>query len=352
MSEKPFNYGGQAVMEGIMMRGSKAMAVAVRHPKGHIVVHQEPLSKFMYDGWLTRAPFLRGLVLLWDSLGLGMRSLFFSSNIALEAEEFQEQRKEKTQQTGAEVALGENAPAEVVNVFEGPLAWGMALVSLGIGIGLFFLLPAFVTKLIENWLAIESTLVVNLIEGGIRLMLLIGYITAVGLIPDIARVFAYHGAEHKTIMAYEAGAELEPETVSTYSMYHPRCGTGFLLTVVVISVLLFSLFGRPSLIMRLASRLLLIPVVAGIAYEYIKFTARYQNLAIVRLLTKPNLWLQRLTTRTPDESMLEVGITALRFVLEAERGGEIQEPTVTIGLPETEVSREPEPTSTRPSPSA
>ncbi len=218
----------------------------------------------------------------------------------------------------------------------------MALVSLSFGIGLFFLLPAFVTKLIEGWLAIESALVGNLIEGGIRLLLLIGYIASVGLIPDIARVFAYHGAEHKTIMAYEAGADLKPSTVSTYSMYHPRCGTGFLLTVVVISILLFTLFGKLTLLMRLATRLLLIPVVAGIAYEYIKFTARHQDLAIIRMLTKPNLWLQRLTTRTPDESMLEVSITALRFVLEAEESGEIEEATVAIGLAETQESPLPE----------
>ena len=331
MSDKPFNYGGQAVMEGVMMRGSKAMAVAVRHPEGHIVVHREPLNKFMYNGWLTRAPFLRGLILLWDSLGLGMRSLFFSSNVAMEAEELQSRKKDQKESAGEAVETGESAPAEVANVFEGPLAWGMALVSLSFGVGLFFLLPAFVTGLIEGWLAIESALAGNLIEGAIRLLLLIGYMAAVGLIPDIARVFAYHGAEHKTIMAYEGGAELEPARVSHYSMYHPRCGTGFMLTVVVISILLFSLLGRPSLILRLASRIVLIPVVAGIAYEYIKFTAKYQHLALVRLLTKPNLWLQRLTTRTPDESMLEVSITALRFVLEAEQGGEIKEETVSIG---------------------
>ncbi len=312
-------------MEGVMMRGSKAMAVAVRHPKGHIVVHREPLNKFMYAGLLIRAPFLRGLVLLWDSLGLGMRSLFFSSNVAMEAEEFQKSApKEKP-------AAGESTPTEVENVFDGPLAWGMVAISLGFSITLFFLLPAFVTELIEEWLRIESALLGNLIEGSIRLSLLVGYLGVIGLVPDIARVFAYHGAEHKTIMAYEGGAELEPAVVSRYSMYHPRCGTGFLLTVVIISILFFSLLGPQTLLWRLVSRIVLIPVVSGIAYEYIKFTAKYQHLGIVRLITKPNLWLQRLTTRTPDFSMLEASITALRSVLEAEKSEEIQAETLSLG---------------------
>ena len=169
MDKKPFNYGGQAVMEGVMMRGSKAMAVAVRHPEGHIVIHREPLNKFMYAGWLIRAPFLRGLVLLWDSLGLGMRSLFFSSNVAMEAEEFQDKNETKEKP-----AAGESAPTEVENVFDGPLAWGMVAVSLTFSIALFFLLPAFVTELVEKWLSIESALLGNLIEGAIRLSLLIG----------------------------------------------------------------------------------------------------------------------------------------------------------------------------------
>jgi uncharacterized protein YqhQ len=326
MSEQRLNYGGQAVMEGVMMRGTKAMAVAVRHPDGHIVVHREPLSKFMYSGWVSRTPFLRGLTLLWDSLGLGVRSLLFSSNVVLEGEE---EMRAATVQVRPE--KGEIAPTEVQTVFEGPLAWGTMAVSFGLGIALFLLLPAFAAGLIERWLGVESALGANLIEGFIRLLLLIGYVWAVGRIPEIARVFAYHGAEHKTIMAYEGKAVLKPSTVISYSMYHPRCGTGFLLVVVIISVLVFSLLGRPPMLLRLASRLVLIPVVAGIAYEYLKFTARNQHLGLVRLMTAPNLWLQRLTTREPDESMIEVAITALRFVLEAEDGAEIRAETVSVG---------------------
>lgn len=310
-----------------MMRGSKAMAVAVRHPDGHLVVRREPLSKFLYDGWLSRTPFLRGLVLLWDALGLGMRSLLFSSNVALEAEALHGEKG--TGESRAADADGGETPA-----FEGPLAWGTVALSLGLGVGLFFLLPAFTADLIEQWLGIESPLLGNLVEGTIRLLLLIGYIWVIGFIPDIARVFAYHGAEHKTIMAYEGGAELEPDVVSGCTMYHPRCGTGFLLTVVVISILIFSLVGRPSLLIRLASRIALIPVVAGLAYEFIRYSGKHQHIALVRLVTKPNLWLQRLTTREPDETMLQTAITALRLVLEAERRGDVQPETMTVVQPQ------------------
>lgn len=329
MAKQKFNYGGQAVMEGVMMRGSKGMAVAVRHPDGHLVVHREPLNKFMYDGWLSRVPFLRGLSLLWDSLGLGVRSLLFSSNVAMEALE-NEGAADQAKADPPQPAGGGPVPTEVESVFEGPLAWGMMLFSFGLGIALFFLLPAFVSGLLEQWLQIESTLLGNLTEGLIRLSILIGYIWAVGRIPDIARVFAYHGAEHKTVMAHEAGADLTPEVVATHSKHHPRCGTGFLLTVVVISVLFFSLFGRPPLIWRLISRVVLIPVVAGVAYEYIRFTGKHQGVGLVRLISKPNLWLQRLTTREPDEGQLEVAITALRYVLEAEESGQVSAETFSL----------------------
>ena len=305
-----------------MMRGSKAMAVAVRHPQGHIIVHREPLSKFMYQGWISRTPILRGLTLLWDALGLGVRSLLFSSNVAIEAMEGSQ----------SEPASGETVAADVGNVFDGPLGWGMLLVSFGAGMALFFLLPAFLANLIENWLGIVSPLLGNVIEGGIRLLLLIGYIWLVGYLPDIARVFSYHGAEHKTIMAFESGAELEPGIVSGYSMYHPRCGTGLLLTVVLISILLFSLLGRPPLVMRLLSRIVLIPILAGISYEYLRFIARHQQNVLVRIATLPNLWLQRLTTRTPEPEMIEVAITALRYVLEGEEGGPVQAETVALGV--------------------
>jgi len=292
--EKSLNYGGQAVIEGVMMRGSYGFAVAVRDPEGRIVVHEEQITSALYNGFWARVPFVRGLGLLWDSLGLGMRALTFS----------------------ADVAMGEEAE------FSGPLAWGTIAVSLALGIGLFFLAPAAAADLLHQLTGAVSPLVGNLIEGLIRLVIVIGYIWLIGRIPDIQRVFQYHGAEHKTINAYEDGAPLTPESVTRYPLEHPRCGTGFLLVVVAVSILVFALFGRPPILIRLVSRVVLVPVIAGIAYEYIRFLARHMQNPIARILVKPQLWLQRLTTRPPTSDMLEVSIQALEHVLAAEQRAE------------------------------
>ncbi len=279
-----------------MMRGSRALAVAVRDPQGQIVVHTEPLDARIYGGKVARIPFLRGLTLLWDALGLGIKALMFSANVAL-AEEEQE----------------EEAPH---SVFEGPAQWGTVLLSLSLSILLFFLFPAFVGDVAVRWLRLEPAPVLsNVVEGVVRLLLLIGYIRAISLMPDIRRLFGYHGAEHKTINAYEAGAPLTPEQVSHFSLEHPRCGTAFLLTVVIISILVYTLLPPMSLPVRLLSRVLLLPLIAGIAYEFIRFTARHQGNPLIRLLTRPNLAMQRLTTREPEPEMLEVAILALQEVL-------------------------------------
>ena len=302
MSNTPtkFNYGGQAVIEGVMMRGSKALAVAVRNPKGEIIVHTEPLDSRIYGGRIARIPFLRGLTLLWDALGLGIKSLMFAADVAM-------------QEDGQP---GQPPP----KAFEGPAQWGTVLLSLSFAIGLFFLLPAFLANQIENWLQWQTfPILSNLLEGVIRLFLLVGYIWAIGQMADIKRLFGYHGAEHKTINAYEAGAELTPESVARFSLEHPRCGTAFLLTVVVISILLYSLFPPLPLALRLLSRLILLPVVAGIAYEFIRFTAKHQANPLIRFITRPNLALQRLTTREPDLDMLAVAITAFQHVLTFEQ---------------------------------
>jgi uncharacterized protein YqhQ len=289
---KRFDYGGQAVLEGVMMRGESACAVAVRTPEGLIRIHREPLNPTIYRSKLLKLPVLRGLRMLWDSLGLGMKALLWSADVAVGDE------KESVR-------------------FSGPLAWGTVAISLAFGIGLFFLLPAFLTGLIDR--AISSSLLSNLLEGLVRLVIIIGYMWLVGFMPDIRRVFGYHGAEHKTINAYEAGAELEPASVAQYSTAHTRCGTGFLLVVVVIFILLSTVFGSPPLLVRLLSRLVLIPVVAGIAYEWIKFSAHhYKTSAVIRILAAPGLALQKLTTRQPDYAMLEVAISALKAVLETQ----------------------------------
>jgi uncharacterized protein YqhQ len=273
-------YGGQAVIEGVMMRGARGMAVAVRAPNQSIVIHTQPVSA-LYRNRFSRIPFLRGLLGLWDALGLGYRSLLFSANVAADGEA----------------------------KFEGPAAWGTMAVSLAFAIGLFFLAPAGLAQLVEGWLGVSPWLG-SVVEGLVRLALVVGYIWAIGLMPDIRRLFGYHGAEHKTIHAFEAGVALNPAQVARFPLAHPRCGTAFLLTVVVFSILLFTVLGPLPLWARLLSRVLLVPVVAGLAYEYIRFTARHMGHPLVRLLVAPNLLLQRLTTREPDDSMLEVAIAA------------------------------------------
>ena len=296
MTEKKsdFSYGGQAVMEGVMMRGAHSMAVAVRKPDGDVILHTEDLNPHIYTGRIVKIPFLRALTSLWDVLVLGIRTLMFS----------------------AEVALDEEDDVE----FSGPVAWGTVAVSFALGIGLFFVVPLLLVGLIDRFIA--SSFLSNVIEGIIRMTMFIGYIWLIGRVPDIRRVFGYHGAEHKTINAYEAGAELTPDSVAQYSTRHYRCGTAFLLSVMVISILVFSLLGRPPMALRILSRIVLIPVVAGIAYEWIKFTARHRDNPIIRAVSAPNLALQGLTTREPDKSMLEVAIASLQRVLEGE-GGEL-----------------------------
>jgi uncharacterized protein YqhQ len=288
MEDKLITYGGQAVLEGVMMRGRRAVALAVRAPDGKIVVQTEPLGS-LYKSRIAKIPFLRGLIMLWDSLGLGMRYLTLSANI----------------QTGEEEKL------------EGPALYLTLGITLLVAVGIFFLAPAGVGWLSErylHWNAWGS----NLVEGVIRLLFLIGYIWAIGFMPDIRRVFAYHGAEHKTINAYEAGADLTPESVAKFSLQHPRCGTAFLLTLVVLSLLFFTVLGPLPLAWRLISRILMIPVLAGVAYEYLRWTANHLRSKFVRTMVAPNLALQSLTTREPDLGMLEVAITAFQTMRSAE----------------------------------
>jgi len=286
--EESFNYGGQALIEGVMMRGSRVMAVALRHPEGHITVEIEPLNKALYQGRLSRIPFLRGLVSLWDALGLGTKALMMS----------------------ADVAAGEEAS------LSGPIGWGAVGFGLLMGIGLFVAFPSFLVGLFNA--VIPSEWMSSVLEGGVRLILITGYIWAVGLMPDMRRVFAYHGAEHKTINAYEAGADLTVEDVRPFSTAHNRCGTAFLLTLTLVTILIFAPFGQPSLVWRLVTRLALLPVITGISYEFIRFSARFSEHPIMRALAAPNRALQKLTTREPDEGMLEVAIAALKAVLTQE----------------------------------
>jgi uncharacterized protein YqhQ len=280
MEEKLPTYGGQAVIEGVMMRGATSVAIAMRAPTKEIVVHTEELS-VIYRNKVLKLPFLRGVTALWDAMGLGMRALTMSANV----------------QTGEDEKL------------EGPALYLTIGIALAIGIGVFFLAPAVAGQLGENLLSVNSWWS-NLAEGVIRLALLIAYVWAIGKLPEIRRVFAYHGAEHKTINAFEAGADLTPESVARFPLEHSRCGTAFLLTLMLISVLVFSLLGPMPIALRLLSRVILLPVLAGLAYEYIRWTARNLKSPLVRWIIKPNLALQRLTTREPSLEMLEVSIAA------------------------------------------
>jgi uncharacterized protein YqhQ len=273
-------YGGQSVIEGVMMRGSHSVAIAMRAPNHEITIHKEPLG-VLYKNKIVKIPFLRGLVMLMDALILGTRALTISANT----------------QTGEEEKIP--TPFLILTI----------VTSLAIGVGLFFLAPAALGQLSEQTIKINSWWG-NLLEGIVRLVLLVVYIWAIGNMTDIKRVFAYHGAEHKTINAYEAGAELTPENVATYSVEHPRCGTAFLLTLMVLSVILFSTLGPLPFWERMISRIVFLPVLAGLAYEYIRWTANHLNSKFVQWLVKPNLLLQHLTTREPSTDMLEVAIAA------------------------------------------
>jgi len=292
MAEKRIYYGGQAVLEGVMIRGPRTMAVACRRPDGDIVVHREDL-RGVYTGAVRRIPLLRGAIVMWETLALGIRALIFSSNVALGEEE-----------KGAE---------------SGPI-WGTMFVSLGLVVGIFFVGPLLLTNWLESQLG--SHLLVIVLEGLVRLVIIIAYVGLIGLMPDIRRVYQYHGAEHKSIHAMEHGDPLDAEHVQKYPTAHVRCGTSFLLTVVVVSIIVFAAVGDQDIWLRIASRVVLIPVIAAIAYEVIRLGGAFERSPITRALMWPNLALQSLTTRQPDDAQVEVALRALNEVLAADDGGE------------------------------
>lgn len=289
MSKELPNYGGQAVIEGVMMRGARVCSIAVRAPDQSIVVETKPL-KGLYLSRIGKLPFLRGLLLLGDALILGMQALTFSAKV----------------QAAEEAEKIEGVPLTVT-----------MLGSMTIGVAVFFLFPAGVAHAFERWASLNSWST-NLLEGLIRLSLLIAYIWAIGWMPDVRRVYGYHGAEHMTINAFEAGAPLQVDVVAQFPREHPRCGTAFLLTIVVLSALIFTAIGPLPLIPRLASRILLVPVLAALAYEYIRMTSKFIDHPLARLLAAPNLALQSLTTRKPDGGMIEVAIASFKAMRESE----------------------------------
>ena len=293
MAEKALpSYGGQALIEGVLMRGKKYLAASFRKPDGSIETVAEELTG-IYKSKITKIPLLRGLVSLWDSLGLGMKYLSISANM----------------QTGEDEKI---TPVEMVLTM---------ILSLLLAVALFFVGPAALGKLLEDVLHLPMW-VSNALEGILRLAVVLAYMLLVSQMEDIKRVFRYHGAEHKTINCYEKGLEMTVENARVQSRQHPRCGTAFMVTVVIISVLLFIIIGpfTKTLASRLLSRLLLIPVIAGISYEFIFFTARHLDNPIVKFLAKPNLAVQNITTAEPDDSMLEVALASFEKMLALEEG--------------------------------
>jgi uncharacterized protein YqhQ len=302
------NVGGQAVLEGVMMRGPGNWAVAVRTPSGTIEHISRSIDSAQARHWVFRLPVIRGVVALGESLAIGFRALAISANYAA-----QEEREE--------LAEGEVAEAVDTELSRGALIFAFA-VAIGFAVVLFKVTPALITDL----LPISSTGWFVIIEGLIRVSIFIAYLALISLLPDLRRVFQYHAAEHKAINAYEAGEPLEPEIVQRYSLIHPRCGTAFLLWVMVIGVFVFAFFGRPVWYWLIATRILLLPVIAGIAYELIRYAGRHQGNRALMALLAPGLWLQRLTTREPSLDQIEVSIRALREVLDLEKNDPLDQP--------------------------
>jgi uncharacterized protein YqhQ len=293
------NVGGQAVLEGVMMRGPGNWAVAVRTPNGTIAQVSKQIDSAMSRHRVLRLPILRGVMALGESLAIGFRALAISANYAA-----QEERPEGEE--GAE-------PAEPdTELSRGALIFAF-VIAIGFAIALFKVTPGLITEL----LPIKSGGWFVIVEGAIRVSLFVAYLGLISLLPDLRRVFQYHAAEHKAINAYEAGVELRPEIVQRYSLIHPRCGTAFLLWVMVLAVFVFAFFGRPHWYWLIAERILLLPLIAGLAYELIRFAGKHQNRVVMTILA-PGLWLQRLTTREPSLDQIEVSIRALREVLALE----------------------------------
>jgi hypothetical protein len=285
-----FHYGGQAVIEGVMMRGQKNMVTVVRRPSGELAVDKQPLPT-IYTGRMRSVPLIRGIIVLIETLVLGVKTLMYSANVSLEEE-------------GEEVG--------------GWLIWVIMAISLVFAVAIFFVGPLFLTRLLN----VNTGVVFHLIEGIIRLAFFIAYLKLISLMPDIKDVFAYHGAEHMAVNAYEAGVPLEMGPVKEFGTAHMRCGSSFLFIVLIIAILVFALIGLPSLWIMVLSRVLLVPVIAAIGYEVIQFSARHNNNQLVRALVAPGLWLQSLVTRKPEDDQLEVAIEALTRVIEADQLGE------------------------------
>jgi uncharacterized protein YqhQ len=298
MPEKTY-YGGQAVIEGVMMRGKKNMVTAVRRPSGGLAVDVRSLHS-IYTGRLRKTPFIRGIIVLIEALVLGIQMLMFSANVSIEEEDVK---------------------------ISGSSIWIVLIVGLAFGVAIFFMAPFYLTNLIHT--VIHNPVLFAFVEGFIRLAIFIIYLKLITLMPDIKRVFAYHGSEHMTVNAYENGVPLEVESVKRFSTAHVRCGTSFLFAVLVIAIVVFALIGitDPPTYLKVLWRILLIPVIAALGYEVTYFSGRHVHNVLVRTILAPGLWLQGLTTRKPDDSQIEVAVKALNRVIELDRMEEDAQPS-------------------------
>jgi uncharacterized protein YqhQ len=294
-----FSYGGQALIEGVLMRGRDAVAVAIRHPDGSIVAATEGLDSPLHRSRYGRLPFVRGLIVLYDTLVVGFRWLTRSANVAA---------------SGQGVELGKGSVAI------------MLVVALGLGVGIFLILPLLLAQLTIRGLLAEfiaplsggSPLIEHFLEGALRLTIFVGYLLIISRSPEVKRVFRYHGAEHMTIHALEHGDPLTSDAVRRYPTAHPRCGTEFILVVVVVSIFAFSLLAGQSLLVSVGGRIALLPVIAAVSYELLRFGARHRANPIVRAVFMPGIWLQMITTAQPDDDMIDVAIVSMAEALEAD----------------------------------
>ena len=289
MGQSAPRYGGQAVIEGIMIRGQSNVAISVRAPSGNIVTRVKKINT-LFTGKLRTIPIIRGIIALAETLSLGMEALNYSSQVANDEED--------------------TPPGKLSSAI-------MILISLSIAIGIFFILPLFASKPLEGLLG--SDVVSNIAEGIIRLAVFLIYVTVISLMPDIRRVYMYHGAEHMAVHAQERGDPLTIEEIRKYPTAHPRCGTAFLLTIMVIAIIVFTFIPREPLWLVISSRIVLIPLIASLSYEFIRFNSKYEANKFLSKLSVPNLLLQSLTTKIPDDDQIEVAITAMESAIHADR---------------------------------
>ncbi|NLM43245.1 MAG: DUF1385 domain-containing protein [Clostridiales bacterium] len=298
---KKTSIGGQAVIEGVMMKGPEDIAIAVRKPDGEIALKKEKLKSNRKK--ISKTPIIRGIFAFIDSMVIGVKALSYSA-------EFFEEEEEKP----------DKKPTKFENFMEKNMIPIAVVLSIAFSVGMFILLPTFAVSLLAP--VAKKPIIMNMMEGIIRIIIFISYIAIISKMKDIARVFEYHGAEHKSIFCYENGEELTVENVRKYTRLHPRCGTSFLFIVMIVSILLFSLFKWPNILVRVVTRIALLPIVAGISYEIIKWAGRSDS-KLVSIVSAPGMWLQKITTREPDDSQIEVAIEALKNVLVEDKDADL-----------------------------